>query len=778
MDRRTALAGLLAIAGAGASCRARVTEILFNTTNTKTAAAASPKVRRTDVPGFKAVTTSPIPIGGGGFVTGIDLSADGQRFVCRTDVANAYVRGLNEAAWRPLFSQATLQTRDYDPPLPALSKGDGEGVAGIRMAPSDPDTIYASYRGYVWISRDGGRSIRRTQLPQRRMFSNTGRQRLYNRTIDVHPHDPRVAIVGTWGEGVWYTVNAGHSWKAIDVPESGRSRDDQPGVYLVLIDPLDPNRVHVFVSGVGLFSAASGVAGAFVRSTGGPTHSSSMIVDSAGRVCLCETTTSSQGGAFWRYAPKEGWSRTALEREALVAALDPHRDGRLILIDPDGYFMETLDGGATVQKVGGGKYVAGGGEVRWMGGLVTIYPAQAAFDPKDSDLLWVAQGVGVAKVTPSGSKYPIEDWSAGIEELCAVSALCVPGGKAFLTSWDKPFWRVDSTNSYTNDFRYPVTPGHPREANFVGFASNVDFAPGDANFLVGIVVPTDRSAPGYTSDGGAKWQAFEGAPTTGWGYGGCIAASTRENFVLLPSNNAAGAFTLDGGKTWEALTLDGVRPTDRFSNAFYVNRKNVTADKTRPGTFALVYTVIHKDAAGHDVPGNLLGGVWLTTNGGRQWSQMLKGVISSGNHDPRAVEAEGVEARQFWQCQLEYVPGRSGELVYSPHADGNRDPFFWSHDDGATWSELHRSVKNVSAFAFGKTMSGQARPAVFFWGDVKGVKGLYASFDWFATMPLLISRFPSPMLLPVSCLAGDLDRFGRAIVGTSCGGWISVEVEV
>jgi photosystem II stability/assembly factor-like uncharacterized protein len=206
--------------------------------------------------------------------------------------------------------------------------------------------------------------------------------------------------------------------------------------------------------------------------------------------------------------------------------------------------------------------------------------------------------------------------------------------------------------------------------------------------------------------------------------------------------------------------------------AAYVARKNISADKTRPGTFALVYTVIKNNAYGEP-----LGGVWLTRDGGSSWSQQLSGVISEGSHDPAVVRSHDLDERQFWQCQLDYVPGRPGELMYTPHADFSHDRLYWSRDDGRTWAELHPQVRNVTSFGFGRAASGQGRPTVYFWGRMGDVAGLYASTDWFATTPKLITRYPSQLLANVTYVAGDPDHFGRAYVATSCGGVVRVDIE-
>ena len=457
----------------------------------------------------------------------------------------------------------------------------------------------------------------------------------------------------------------------------------------------------------------------------------------------------------------------------MLIAVDPHRPGRLIVSNPNSYIMTSDDGGRNWKSIGGAQWSKTKGEVAWTRGLGGMYPAEMRFDPRVPNRLWFAQGVGVASTLVTGAPYQLNDWSAGIEELCAVHAIIVPGGKTFLSAWDKSFWRIDDYTTYSNDFRYPIARGTTHNPSLVAYGSYMDYAGDDPRFIVGVVAPSSEAAPGYTADGGDSWQAFAGTPASGWGNGGCIAAATKRNFVLLPSNNGTGVFTLDGGATWSPIMLDGKNPTSGFANSFYVTRKNISADKTRPGTFALVYTVMR----GNDY-GESLGGIWLTSDGGRSWTQMLKGVVSPDNPDPKAVRGKGLEERQFWQCQLDFVPGRSGELVYTPHADYADDRFYWSRDDGQTWAELHSNIRNVRSFGFGKPLDGQARPALYFWGKVKRQEGLYASFDWFASPPLLVTRFPSAMLATVSSVAGDPNHFGRVILGTSCAGWVRADVAV
>ncbi len=742
-----------------------------NAADLEPAAPAQPPVQLVPATGLKSVSLAQVPIGAGGFVTGIEISSDGEFLLCRTDVANAYVRHRTDRFWTPLFTPSSMEAKDYDPLPDAKDKADGLGVAGIRLAPSDKNILYASFQGSLWKSVDGGRTVRRTALKPVKMLANTGWQRLFNPTIDIHPRNPASVIVGTWGEGVWFTADGGAQWSNAALPAAGPAPDGAPGLYLVLYDPGSPDTVYVFVTGLGLFRSSAGPAGRFESLAGGPRYSSNIVAGADGSVFVCEFTKETQGGLVWRYKPGVGWSSGKPEREVLTLAPDPRQAGRLLGIATYGAMMFSDDHGATFSSGFMGKWAEGGGEIRWMGAQTGLVPAHARFDPRAKDQLWIAQGVGVANAELRASSATLSDWSAGIEELCATSALCVPGGKPYFSSWDRPFWGVDSLTAFINDYRYPLTAGNKHSGDAVIFASSMDFAPEDPNFLVGVAAPSDKCAPGYTDDGGRSWKAFSKVPDSGWGVGGCIAAGSRNNIVLLPANNGTGVFTLDGGRSWSPIKLDGQNPTDRFTNAYYVARKNLSADKTRPGTFALVYTTIKKDEFAEP-----LAGLWLTRDGGRSWARQAVGVVGSPGLGPRDLLAVGMDPRQFWKCQLDYVPGRSGEIVYTPHTDAPADRFYWSQDDGKSWAELHKSVRNVDAFGFGKAAAGQTRPSVFFWGEVKKQKGLYVSLDWFASEPKLLTRFPSRMLAGVTCIAGDPDRFGRAYVGTNCAGWVRVDL--
>lgn len=768
IDRRTAIVSVAGAVGAGLAIGKTRQALGSMPATGDVALTGAEATRPLSLPALapiKQVTAAQVPMGGGGFVTGLDASADGSRLACRTDVANGYVRDRGATSWRPLFSPSSLVHETF-PPFPAMSdKVDKQGVGAIRIAPSNRDVIYATYYGFVWRSGDGGRSIERCSLPQKKIFTNAGEQRLANRALDVSPTDDRVVMVGTFGEGAWFSLDAGRRWARAPLPDSKPALDGTPGLYLILFDPRIKDRVYVFVTGVGLCRSDNGPSGPYSLVSNSPTQCYALVAGFDGDVLLGEYSKTGTG-MFWRLT-SGGWSSVkANGNDVRSIAVNPRRKGHLIVTDVFGALSESVDGGKTLQPLERGKRLRGG-EVGWISELTWIVPSEIRFAPDDPATVYVADGVGVSQLKLDGRN--VTDMSAGIEELCVTAVIVPPGGKPIVSTWDRAFWRIEAESRYVNTYQHPVADGGQRKPDAIIHGWMCDYAANDSKVLIGVINPGDQITSGYSKDGGRSWHNFRGAPDGGFGMGGSIAASTTENFILLSSNNEGGWFTLDGGSSWQPIKLDGVTPTKGFSNAYYVERKNISADKMRPHTFAIVYTVLDGGVE------NPLGGVWITRDGGRSWNRSFKGLIKPSSSDPASIRLAKSEFRQFWQCQLSYVPQQAGHLVYTPHADLPDDGFFWSDDDGTTWRELGSGIRNVVSFGFGKSAPGMNQPALYFFGEVNKRLGLYASFDFFASEPVLLTRTPLQILSNVSAIAGDPDAFGAVYVGTSCAGVTKIQ---
>lgn len=706
------------------------------------------------------------PIGAGGFVIGLDISTDGRRMLHWADVFNGYIRDAGESAWKFLMRPDNLERREYDP-RPKTASTD-RGVFSARIAPSDRNRLYAAWNGFIFRSDDGAKSWRRTALPAKRMQSNMGPQRRFNRTIDVHPRNADQVIVGTNNDGVHATLDGGTSWSQIAVPAALETWDGaKPGKYLVAFDPGQPETVYVHVFGVGLYRSTQGLAGTFGLVQGSPAEASCLVVTPAGDVWICKFRTTnyspnpslfrmSRGGIWTSYDPKTG---------ADQVAIDPFDPKHIVVVNENGAFRQSYDGGTTWLAH---KTYRGEGEIQWLSNRVKpMYPAHILFDPVERGKLWMAEGVGICWSNPptaNNETWTWHDHSQGNEELVSTSVFSGPDNPVpLLTFWDKPLWRLENDREWKNSWSYPVPAGEAFGQGTVTIGHNIDHAIDDPHYLAACVGMA-QVYNGYSEDYGKTWHKFPGLPPGGaWKPGGCIAVSNRDNIVVVQANNGPAVYTLNGGMTWNHVAFGGHDPVTHLNNAYYVARRNLASDKTRPSVFALLVNNIIPNVK-PDTLGRDIAGLWLTTDGGISWTRKFAGLINVGS-------GAFVSTGQFWQARLEYVPGFTRELLYADGEGGRGNKLLWSRDDGESWTDVHQRVRTIHSFGFGKAAPGQSRPSVFFMGTVNGVTGVHASYDWFATTPILLSRFPNRSIDGVACVGGDLHRFGRCYVGFNGSGF-------
>lgn len=713
-----------------------------------------------------------VPIGGGGYTLQIDIHPTSGRKWVGTDVSNAYVRDTTDTKWTTLFRNDVLPAGDLVGNDGA--KTDGYGSYFGKFALSDHNRLYSQFNGWVYtididpakkVSEAGAMTATRWNLGVKQFKTNNSLQRWWGPGVAIHPTDKAIAIVGTNNDGVYYTQTSGATVTAVTIgANSGGNGFER---YLVWIDQGNGNYVYIFRQGTGLYRSTAGVSGAFTLVTGGPTASSCLFGEADGTLWIVADPYIVTGGIY-RLARGAATTISSLGvingHAPLRLAVDPNNANHIV-VGEEQWFAVSLDRAATWV---GGDIVQGTGnifknrtgEVNWNTG---VFVSHFAFDPLTANKAWVSDGEGVSFINnvPNSSSpvtFSLTDASAGIEELIARRTIAVPStGKLYMSHWDHPVATIKSLTRYTN---------FPNSAAGTGIqiGGQIDYAIDDPEFAV------SASGQGvnryqYTTNGGRKWTLFDATlfPGSGGSAGSC-AIGNKNNIIIAPSNNQTIVYTKDGGLTWIPITLGGVTPVNIGSSAYYVTRWNVTADKTRPGKFAMVLTII----GGPGGTDNPLGGVWYTADGGDTWAQKLTGIISEGSdHSYATITASGQENRQFWQCQLEYVPGRSSELLYTPHGDYADDKIFTSTDDGQTWTNPNTLVRNVSQFGFGKALIGQSRPAVYFLGKVSGVLGYWVTFDWFATFTLVSNLFPQNVVGSPSFSGADITVFGRCFFDIS-----------
>ena len=671
-------------------------------------------------------------IGGGGYVTGLDISPDGSTRVVRTDTYGAYI--LEGAQWRQLVTATSM------PPSVSSSGATAQGVYEIRIAPSNSNMIYMNYMGLIFKSTDKGVTFQQTAFAQVAASPNDG-YRPNGQKMAVDPYSPDVVYVGTPQNGLFVTQDGGKSWKNVAaIPVSLKDTNGNfPGIDAIAFAPSlgnvngKTNTIFVYSYGNGVYQSLDG--GVSWKLIEGPPGISSAAVSSTGIYYVA-----AGGHSVWSYT-KGAWTQLVTATAGIAAvAVNPRNSDIVAAVNQGGSPSISYDAGATWSGIVA-KISLSSRDVPWLAASgIYMTSGGLAFDPLVSNKLWQSAGVGVwyTDVPASGLTWrtPVvwNDQSVGIEQLVTNQVLAPPEGHPILASWDRPFFYIADPDAY------PSTYG-PVNGSFAAGWS-VDYASSDPSFIVGIADWWGVEESGYSTTGGKTWTPFKTYPATlaNGKIGGSIAASTPANIVWAPSNNAIPAFTIDGGVTWRPVSIVNVPTTGDtgWGSAYYLRRRIVTADRVTPRTFYMY---------------NYLRGLYRSSDGGVTWF---------------LVHAHEIAPWSTFNAKLESVPGHAGELFFTSGPQGGpkdrhpaESPLMRSINGGVLWSAVP-GVLEVSAFGFGKALT--IYPAIYIVGWVHGTYGLWRSDDN-AQSWVQISDFPLGSLDSVTTIEGDKNVYGRVYLG-------------
>jgi hypothetical protein len=693
-----------------------------------------------------------LKIGGGGWVTGLDIAPDGT-MVARTDTYGAYI--WNGTQWQQLVT-ATSMPAAFTSQTAIDAMSGQQGVDEIQIAPSNSSIMYMMYDGYVFKSINMGTSWTQTSFAQVVSGSNDT-YRMDGQRMAIDPNNPSVVYVGTPQSGLFVTTNGGVSWQNVtSIPVSTSVAGVYPGITGILFDPAaggtnGGNTDTIFASswGNGVYeSTNAGVS--WTNLAGGPGNVLDAAVSSTGAYYA----VGDGGTDLWAYA-NNTW--TELLTPAVVGgnllqgvAIDPLNASEIVVISQSGALDITYNGGATWSSDNWNETLSSS-DVPWLtlAGTANQYMAVGGvqFSTTVPNQLVVTDGIGVWTTTIPTSGFTWStavtwnDETAGIENLVAREIIVPPGGNPVVASEDRPFFYINDANAYPSN--YGPVQGVATASGF-----SIDYASSDPTFLVGIAEWQGDGAEdsGYSTDGGQTWTLFPsfipGADTSFMG--GTIAASTPTNFIWAPSGGNKPYYTLNGGKTWNPITLPGVSSWSGFDFAWYLDTRTVTADRVLSNTFYL-YDPSY--------------GVFETTNGGVSWTEVHVGSISP------------LAATDTYNSQIESVPGEAGNLFFTagPQTASAPVAFYRSTNQGSTWTTV-ANVQNVSCFGYGAAAPGQSYPAIYIVGNVNGVYGIWQSINN-AQSWTQIGTNPNNSINNIVTIAGDPNVYGQVYVGFSGSGY-------
>ena len=663
-----------------------------------------------------------VKIGGGGMATGIDVNSDGT-LVTRTDGAGAFLWNGNE--WIQLVTAYSM---------PAGTDV-SVGVYEIRIAPSNSNIFYMETNGGVYKSVDRGTTWVKTAFPTVFMDAN-GVHRAEGQKMAIDPLNPNIVFAGTQENGLWVTRDGGTTWQQVTAVPQGGSNSDAGLSGIVFHN----GTIYVGTAGSGVYRSTDGGYN-WQSIPGGPSDVNHSAVSATGELFVTDTNTS----ALWKYAAGT-WTKV-IDSVAFGVAVDPFNPAHIVAVSSGGGLNESFDSGATW---GGWNWYAqleASDDVPWLetSGLY-MSATDIVFDPITPNKLYQSAGVGVWNIVltspVAGATLHWNSQSAGIENIVPNDIIAPVGGNPIFASWDRAFFEVENLDSYAT---------HYSGGDF-SMGWSLDYASTDPSFIVGISDYWGREHSGYSTDGGQTWHEFAGLPS--WALntiGGSIAASTPLNFIWAASGNVPPAYTLDGGVTWTTITIPGLTDWSGFHHAYYLQKTTITADRVDAGTFYL-----------YDV----LSGVYVTHDGGVNWTKVFTGQISPWS---------------YWNSKIEAVPGSEGELFFTT---GNLDgdplvaadiPFMHSTDGGATWQAV-AGVKEVTTFGYGAAKVPGGPATIFIVGFVNEQYGIFYSTDDAQTWTQ-IGRYPAGNLDTITAISGDMDNYGMVYVGLGGKSYVYLDVD-
>ncbi|MBW8840913.1 MAG: hypothetical protein JF608_03710 [Sphingomonadales bacterium] len=683
-----------------------------------------------------------VPFGGGGFVNGFAWHPREKGLLyTRTDVGGAYRYDPVAKRWLPLLDHL------------GRDEGDLMGVLSIALDPANPDVVHLACGEYlgafaqdaaVLSSFDRGRTWRKTPLGLK--LGGNGDGRGGGERLQVDPNKPDILVLGTSQDGLQRSVDGGKSFRRIAAFPAKRvslvlfdAKSGKPGVPSATLYVGADNG-----DGTGALYASSDGGATFARMDGAPRLvPQRAALDGDGNLYTTwldgGAPAGGKAGGVWKRDAGTGRWRDISPMKPGGAnplfgycALDTHplRPGTLIAGTMNRWALHddiylSRDGGNSWKPIGAyarhdpGRYAWAKAYMKGED-IMGHWIADARFDPSDPDTMLYGTGYGVwmthdLGAADSGGTVNFEFAVDNLEETVTLDVMSPSGGATLFVAVG------DVSGAAYDDLAKTPAAGLflPVTENSVSIDCP-ELAPKH------VVRTVDGPAGGYVShDGGASWQPFPARPRLadgqqGWRGGGKIAISAKGGSLVWVPNRQTAYHSSDWGKTWNACQgwpqgLDG--------------QFEPVADRAVEGVF---YT--------YDRVASIL----ISVDGGTAFKPVISGL----------PKLEG------WQgAQLVATPGKMRDLWLA-------GPWGLFHSAGPDTNMAQiKGVTEAWLVCLGKSAADGGYPAVYLWGKVRGIEGVWRSDDIGGTWARInddAHRFGA-----LRTIAADPLEYGTVYLGTS-----------
>ncbi len=678
-----------------------------------------------------AYTWRSVEISGGGFVSGLLFHpAQPGLLYARTDVGGAYRWNGPLGRWLALNDDIGGLNNEFM----------NLGVLSFAVDANDPNRLYLACGQYAewWAppaillrSADRGATWSRTSLAIKLGGNQDGRNT--GERLQVDPHDGRVLFLGTTQNGLWRSSDRGETWVQVSgfAPASctlvlfdratGTAGSPTPTLYVGVASTSGPSLYRSTDAGTTWHEVPGQPTGLM------PHHAEiGYAADSRTLYLAASDALGPNGcsaGAVWKLDLASGiWTAITPVSGAWgwgglsVAADDP----RILVASTldrwgarDDLFRST-NGGATWTSVlqrGTLDHTS----APWASDSNPHWTADVKIDPFDSAHVLFVTGYGVYASENVAAASPV--WAfrnSGLEETVPLMFVSPPVGPSLVSV-------VGDVDGFRHD-RFDLPPAS-RHRPLQGTNRSIDFAGNNPALMVRTFDAGLRGA--WSADGGATWTAFARAPYPARN-GGVIALGADGATLVWSQENSPTQVSTDSGRSWSPSV--GAPVNDSRTVA-------PVADRVAANKFYLC-----DPSAGR---------VYSSTDRGATFAVAAIVPTSAG--------------------VLRAVPGLEGNLWLPCWGGGLRR----STDSGASFVALP-TVQEGYAVGFGKAAPGQSHPAVFLWGRVADVVGLFRSDDAGATWVRINDdrhQYGAP-----NWLTGDPRVFGRLYLAASGRGIIYGEM--
>ncbi|THU40192.1 T9SS type A sorting domain-containing protein [Niastella caeni] len=683
---------------------------------------------------LSAQTFRNVAFGGGGFITGIISHKTSGDVYCRTDVGGAYRWDAANSKWIPLLDWNSEDETTY------------QGVEALALDPQNPNNLYlfagTDYfnggKTAILKSTDKGNTFSIVEVTSKFKTHANSLGRGNGERLAVDPNNGNILFCGTKSNGLWKSTDGGlnwtQAWNGVTTTANGN------GICFVVFDPSSVSggvtqTIYIGVSRTGdnnIYKSTNG-GSTFTPITPNNSFMPHRAVLSSDNSTLYVTLADEQGpsngssGRVYKLATATGtWTNITPEGNNYPyggVSVDPANKNRVIVstinVWNNNQFCNNSWGDFIFLSTDGGS--------TWTSKLTCTSTLNTN---------------GIGWIAPYGIH-----WADCIDfDPLNTARVRVMSGNGLFTCDDinatNVSWKFDVKGLeetvvldaisipggplitamgdqrgavYASDiYTYPTEIINPSSPHNSGLA----YA---ANNTSKVIRVSDKMY--YSTDKGASWTET----TSINGSYGKVAVSADGNTILhCPSGSSTTYYSTNNGGTWTSTGVTNVENAHPIAD--YVNTNKF-----------YIYN-----------PGS--GQLLVSTNKGVSFTASSSNPGTDGSIRARAV------------------PGNEGH-VWVALWNG----LTYTTNNGSSWTTVP-NVTYCRAVGFGKAATGATYPAVYIWGTVSGVKGIFRSTDQGASWTRINDDAHEwGGVGNGNFVMGDMNVYGRAYMATVGRGLVVIE---